>query len=132
MKRQIITSTFLVCVLVLPGSFLLAADQDRKQTQDQVQIYGSQLMTEQERNEYRNQIRSAKTAKERKRIRSEHHQAMTERAKKQGVTLPDEPPAMKGHRGMGSGDRDRMRPGDGTGPRGGMGSGGAMGGGPGR
>jgi len=78
-------------------------------------------MTEQERNEYRNQICAAKTAKERERIRHEHHQLMMKRVKKQGVTLPDQPPAMGSHRGMG--------PGGSKGPRDGMGSGlGASGG----
>jgi uncharacterized membrane protein len=123
MKKQIIIST-LACVLMLPGSFSLAADQDREQAQDQVQVYGSQLMTEQERNEYRNKIRAAKTAKEREQIRHEHHQLMTKRAKKQGVTLPDEPPAMDSRRGM--------EPRGGMGPREGMGSGGGAGGGRGR
>ena len=85
-----------------------------------MQVYGSLLMTEQERNEYRNKIRAAKTAKERELIRHEHHQLMTKRAKKQGVTLPDEPPAMGSHRGMESGA--------GMGPRDGMGSGGGAGG----
>jgi len=54
---------------------------------------GSQLMAREERNQYRNQVRAAKTAKER------------------GVTLPDEPPARGrlmgpgGVMGPGSGNR---------------------------
>jgi len=70
-------------------------------------------MTQQERNEYQNRMRSAKTQQEREQIRLEHHKQMQERAKAQGKTLPDMPPA-----DMGPGSR--MGPGGG----GGMGPGG--------
>ena len=53
--------------------------------------YGSQLMTEQERIEHRNKMQSLKTKVERERYRIEHHKLMQERAKQQGVTLPDKP-----------------------------------------
>ena len=126
MKREIIVST-LTCALLLFGPLTSAADQERVQTQNQAQVYGSQLMTKQERNEYRNKIKTAKTAKEREQIRHEHHQLMTKRAKKQGITLPDKPPAMGSHRGMGPkdgmGPRDGMRPKGGMGPRDGSGGG---------
>lgn len=74
------------------------------------QIYGSQLMTEQERQQFRDRMRSAESASERERIRREHHERMKARAKEKGVSLPDEPPMQ----GMGRGP--------------GMGSGGGMGG----
>jgi hypothetical protein len=80
-------------------------------------VYGSQLMTEQERAEYQARMRAATTEQEREQIRLEHHAQMQERAKQQGVTLPDEPPAM----GMGG---QHMGPGQG-GPGGGAGMGGA-------
>lgn len=86
--------------------------------QAQEQIYGYQLMTEQERIEFQNRMRNAATPEEREKIRREHHERMKERAKQKGVTLPDEPPA----RGM---MRRGMEPGQGMGPgKGGMGSGG--------
>jgi len=88
--------------------------QDQTKAQDQIRdqdIYGSQLMTAQERNEYRNKMRAAKTAQERERIRAEHHERMKVRAKERDMTLPDEPPAGRG-------------PGMGPGPGGGMGPGG--------
>jgi hypothetical protein len=84
----------------------------------QEQVYGSQLMTSQERAAYQTKMRAAKTSEEREQIRAQHHKEMQVRAKQQGVTLPDEPPA----KGMGGG----MGPGggmDGMGPGGG-GSGG--------
>lgn len=93
-------------------------DQDRLRTQDktQDQVYGSQLMTQQERNEYRNQMRAAKTAQEREQLRKEHHERMKVRAKEKGVTLPDEPPARGMGGGMGPGGGG-MGPGTGGGPR---------------
>lgn len=117
----------LAMVLPLAGAVSMenaqAADQDRTRdktqdmTRDQDHIYGSQLMTQQERNEHRAKMREAKTAEERERIRAEHHKQMQERARERGITLPDEPPAMPSHRGMGSGG----------GMGGGMGSGGGGG-----
>lgn len=114
MKRKLMVSA-LAAALSLPAGLTFAADQ-------QEQIYGGQLMTQQERNEYRTNMQAAKTAEEREQIRQEHHERMKERAKAQGVTLPDEPPARGG--GMGPG-------GGGKGAGGGMGPGGGSGIGPG-
>jgi len=135
---QILSFTLLavVCLLLLPGDFVWAADQattqDRVQTttqeriraqdRDQEQVYGSQLMTWQEREEYHNRMRAAKSAEEQERIRNEHHERMQERAKAQGLSLPDMPPPRGA--GMGPGGRG-MGPGSG-GMGGGM-SGGGMG-----
>jgi len=88
--------------------------RDRDQVRDQDRIYGSQLMTQKERTEYRARMRAAKSDEERERIRNEHHEQMMARAKERGVTLPDEPPARGGMMG----------------PGGGMSPGGEMGGGP--
>lgn len=79
-------------------------------------IYGSQLMTAQERVVFRDRLRAARTAEEREQIRLEHHKAMQERAQGLGKTLPDMPPAMGGGMGPGGGG---MGPG-----AGGMGGGG--------
>jgi hypothetical protein len=94
--------------LVSPGFAAEAATQN--QAQQQEQIYGSQLMTVQERTEYRARMRAAKTVEAREQIRAEHHKAMQVRAREKGMSLPDEPPTS----GMGAG------------PAGGMGSGGGM------
>ncbi len=119
--KQMILITALVSSLPLLSGHALAADVAAVQGQNQV--YGSQLMTPQERNEYRQQMHSAKTVQERERIRSEHHQRMVERAKARGLTLPDMPPV-----GTGGG----MGPGRNMNPGGGMGSGNGMGAGGGR
>jgi hypothetical protein len=78
-------------------------------------IYGSQLMTQQERNEYSARMRAAKTPEEREALRAEHHNAMQARAKERGVTLPEQPPTGAGP-GKGKGT--------GMGPGAGMGGGG--------
>lgn len=93
-----------------------AQAQPQVQTQERELIYGSELMTPQERADYQNRMRAAKTQQEREAIRLEHHKQMQARAKAQGKTLPDTPPADRGP-GMGPG-------GGGMGPGGGMAPGG--------
>lgn len=61
-------------------------------------IYGSRLMTPDERRAHLEQIRTAKTPEERDRLRTEHYHRMQERAKERGVSLPP-PPPMRGPRG---------------------------------
>ena len=111
-KRPLIMSA-LATALILSAGFAFAADQapaqEQTQTKKQVQVYGSQLMTQQERAEYRAKMRAAKTAEEREQIRKEHHESMKARAKERGVTLPDDPPA----RGSGIGGNGGMKPGGG-------------------
>lgn len=118
MKKTFLIMYTMLLVIVMTGTCLisdvpvLAADQDRNQQQIQTkqQIYGSELMTSQERIEYQARMRNARTVEERELIRNEHHERMKERANEQGLNLPDEPP----YRGMGRG----------MGPGGGMGGGG--------
>ena len=105
----------LSAALLLFGAGLQAQPREQAQAPDQ-DIYGYQLMTSQERDEYRARMRAAKTFEEREQIRREHHEQMAARAKERGLTLPSEPPA----RGMGPG----MAPGaGGMGPGGGQGPG---------
>ena len=101
--------------------------RDQERLRDDAPIYGSQMMTERERNEYREKMRNAKSLKEQDAIRSQHHDQMKERAKSRGIVLPDEPPA----RGMGNvpGGSSPGRSGAGSGGPGGGGTGGP---GPGR
>lgn len=81
-------------------------------------IYGSQLMSQQERDQYRQRMRDAQTAQERDRIRQEHHEQMKERAKAQGKTLPDGPPPHGKGKGWGPGHGKGMGPGGGGSPPG--------------
>lgn len=90
--------------------------QTRAETQERA-IYGSQLMTQQERTEYQQRMRELKTQEERDQFRKEHHTKMQERAKERGMKLPDDTPA----RGQGAGPRSGAGGGTGGGPRGGGG-----------
>lgn len=65
-------------------------------------VYGSELMSAQERHDYHVKMRSLKTVEEREAFRLEHHKLMRERAAAQGKTLPEVPPLGKGS-GMGPG-----------------------------
>lgn len=96
--------------------------RDQVETQDRERVYGYELMTPQERNEYHARMRTLTTAQEREAFRLEHHRKMQERAKAQGKTLPEMPPADRGP-GMGPG----MGPGSGGMGPGGGGMGGGMG-----
>jgi uncharacterized membrane protein YgcG len=82
-KATIIILGILLISLFIPTAF--AADQDQER------IYGSELMTPQERVEHRIKMQEMKTEQEREKYRMEHHEMMQERAKAQGKTLPDEP-----------------------------------------
>ena len=113
MKRTLLYAALLAAMLPAFGTVAYAADkdQDRQPTRDQVrekdQIYGSQLMTRQERQAYRTRMRAAKTVQEREQIRQEHHEQMKARAKEKGMTLPDEPPMRGGGMGPGMGGGQR-------------------------
>jgi hypothetical protein len=115
-----VTAVILGSTLLAFSGFAVAADQDqqRDQTRDQVRdqsreqvIYGYQLMTQQEREQYQQQMRNAKTAEERERLRNEHHEKMQARAQERGVMLPDMPPKRGGGMNQGNG----MGPGSGMG-----------------
>ena len=120
MKRRILVLFALVIILSLSAGNALAADQERVQesVQKQEQIYGSQLMTRQERAEYRAKMHTAKTAEEREQIRKEHHERMKERAAERGVTLTEEAPDRG--RGMGPCGEQMGSGGTGMGPQGGV------------
>lgn len=107
MKSGLLTTT-LVLALMSAGSAL---------AQDTAKVYGSQLMTQQERMEYRNQMRALKTQEERNAFRLEHHKKMQERAAERGLALPDAPPRTGAGMGPGPGGRGGMGPGAGGGGR---------------
>lgn len=67
--------------------------QDREQTQTREHassgpgegIYGGNLMTVQERNQYREQLAGLKTDQERTEFKARHHEQMQQRAKERGI-----------------------------------------------
>ncbi len=105
------------------------AEKTQTQAQTGERVYGSQLMTHQERAEYYTKLRKMRTPEEREAFRLEHHKKMQERAKAQGKTLYDLPPAQGANMGPGGGmsGAGGMGPGGGMGGAGGMGPGGGMG-----
>lgn len=113
--KRILKASAMIVTLGLTAGLALATDQQRiqSQTHKQDQIYGRQLMTEQERIEFRDKIRAAKTVEERDLIRRQQHDQMTARAKERGVTFPTQPPDRSG--GMGPGAVGGMGPGGGAG-----------------
>ncbi|HEX9661760.1 MAG TPA: hypothetical protein VGB27_05700 [Candidatus Binatia bacterium] len=125
MKRTLIYSAVIAAMFPTLASLAIAADKggDQGNQQLQEQIYGLQLMSQQERIDYRAQMKAAKTDEERAKLRQAHHAQMQARAEKQGVTLPDEPPASGMGPGKGAGTGSGM-----GGPSSGMHPGAGMGG----
>ena len=124
MKRPFLVSVLATAMTLTTGIALAAGQvsaEEKTQTQKPNKIYGSQLMTPQERGEFRAKMRAAKTPEEREQIRKEHHQRMQERAKERGASLPEEPQArgsgMRSGGGMGLSGM-RMGAGGGMGPGG--------------
>lgn len=108
MKRHILTAALLTALI---GAGVQAQDQTRETLRDQ-DMYGYQMMTPAERDEYRARMRAARTNEEMERLRAEHHERMVQRARERGIALPDAPPPGRGP-GM------VPRPGPGVGPGGG-------------
>lgn len=108
LKSNLVKALCLTSLLVLPISSAVAMEEEP--------IYGSQLMTQQERQLHRQKMQAAKTPEERARIRQENHEKMRLRAKEQGIDLPDNAPTEPGEMNQ------QNRPGSGMGS--GMGSGG--------
>jgi hypothetical protein len=76
--------------LIFSSTLALAADDPITTQENKLkQVYGKQLMTEEERSEQRAKMRAATTTEEKEQIRKENQQRMKQRAKEQGVTLID-------------------------------------------
>lgn len=103
MKKFLLVS-MAVAGLSLAMNFSLAANvQAASKSTSSPPMYGSQLMTPEERAEQHNKMCAAKTDEEREQIRKEHHERMQERAKAKGVTLPEMPMNKRmGRWGMGN------------------------------
>lgn len=120
MFKQTMLLTAITGMMALASVSVSAVEPTQAQTarQTQEQVYGSQLMTKQERTEYRAKMRSLKTQDERDAFRLEHHTLMQERATAKGVTLPNTPAA-----GAGMNSGMKRGAGEGMGSGAGMGSG---------
>lgn len=69
-------------------------------------IYGSQLMTLEERQEHQKKMWSAKTTAERQAMRDENHKRMTERATQQKVKIDPAKSDVYWRNGISPGNRD--------------------------
>jgi hypothetical protein len=68
-----------------------AQEQQGERDPDDRPIAGWHMMTEQERQAFRERMRAARDGEEREQIRQEHHALMRERAQARGMELPEEP-----------------------------------------
>jgi hypothetical protein len=100
--------------------------RSRHQVEHREQIYGSQLMTEQERKEHQERMRSLTSQEERDAYRAQHREEMQRRAREQGVDLPEEIPGKGKAKGKAKGAGKGYAPGyssPGQGQSGGKGGG---------
>jgi RimJ/RimL family protein N-acetyltransferase len=79
--------------------------QDRDQLRDR-DIYGYELMSDEERREYRNRMQRTTTDQEWARFRAEHQSRMLARSRERGVALP---PPFYGQQLMTDAERERLR-----------------------
>lgn len=99
MRKQIVRTLFLAAMLA--GVAVLAIPTATAQQQNQVT--GRELSTEQERLQYQERMRAAGSEAERQQIRQEHHERMQKRAMEQGAVMPSQPPAKRMVPGKGAG-----------------------------
>ena len=85
----------LVAAALLPPMPAAAAESARVAREI---IPGSELMTAQEREQYRLRMRGAGSAEERERLRAEHLRAMEERARLRGLSVSDPTRERRGQR----------------------------------
>jgi hypothetical protein len=79
--------------------------QDREQLRDR-DIYGSNLMSREERQEYRSRLEGMQNVQQWARFRAEHQRSMQERARRDGATLP---PPFYGQHLMTDREREQLR-----------------------
>jgi hypothetical protein len=111
--KQLATSLSAAGLVWLAASGALAQDAPNAQEQ-KTPIMGTQLMTQEERDQYRIAMRALKTEEERAAMRARHHLDMLERAREQGVEISELPgpgggPGGRGPRGKGSAARGEGR-----------------------
>jgi len=96
----------ITAALLLGSGIAIAGEVTTAPVQTQSrQMLGKEMMSQEERDAQRDQMRNATTNEERERIRTEQHEEMKARATEKGESLPDDPPARRqgGGKGNGSG-----------------------------
>lgn len=98
MRNRFMTGCLLCTLVAWSGAGAVAAEVE-KSTAPPIKreiIPGSELMTPQERERYRQRMRNAKTPQEQEKVRAEHTGQMRERARLRGLRLPETPAAGNG------------------------------------
>ncbi len=105
-----ITYMLAVSCLLAGLSGVAIAQEDRRNTnaplvtlEDLQDIYGWQIMTQQERDQVRTNMLNAKTREELQKICREHRRKMKIRAQEMGMILPEKPPVSVRKVGTGQG-----------------------------
>jgi hypothetical protein len=99
MNRQTMMAAAIAAAMMTMTVSLFAAEQPAPKSEP---IYGYRMMSDPERNQYRERMRNAASAEDRQKVRDEHHKLMQDRAKERGVTLPERGPG-RGPGGEGKG-----------------------------
>jgi hypothetical protein len=79
------------CAALLLAQAVAAAEEPPKREL----IYGAELMTHQEREQYRQRVRGAKDASEKAQVEDQHRKRVRERARKRGLELDPQGVAAK-------------------------------------
>ena len=89
--KVVIVGLLVIVAVIASLAAVPAWAEDKDNLQKQEQVYGWQLMDEQERYEYQQQMHEMKTSEEREAYRNRHHERMQGQAQQQGLTLPESP-----------------------------------------
>lgn len=95
MKTAIQIAISMAAAIVMASAAVDTIGQQQAPVKREI-IPGSELMTSQERERYRQRIRGAKTPEEEQKIRADHVGQMRERARLRGLRLPESPAAEGG------------------------------------
>ena len=116
MRRNVL-NLMLAGALAAAGASYTPAQPQAAQTGER--IYGYTMMTDQERNEYREKMRNAKSTQERQALRDEHRKTMEARMRERGLDPSQMRGGGMGPHGPAAGPRSGGK-GNGPGPRAGQ------------
>jgi len=104
------TTRRMTILIAIASLFITMASGSLAQADEKAPIVGRELMTEQERDQYRTAMRALKTEEERAAMRKAHQKEMQTRARGQGIELPAQAsPKHQGKRDGAGGPGDRAR-----------------------
>lgn len=102
MSALLLAST-LIAAPAFPKDADKSAGAGAAAASDEQPIFGRDLMTQEELMQHRARMRTARTPEEREALRRAHHATMLQRAREQGIELPEQPPPRGRGIGMGRG-----------------------------